>query len=152
MLNLSSVIIRLKQVADFAPQYECDVLVEDEEFRNLLESYPQLAKFPTYLEFLRITGGAHISNKTFSLGIYGFSGMVVPSFEEVVLVEQEHFFQFGEVLYYESNAQCYFVFDLRSEKDSVYEIGENDTGYKLSNSSWIEFLQRFADGDYPGMS
>jgi hypothetical protein len=80
MLNLSSVIIRLKQVADFAPQYECGVLVEDEEFRNLLESYPQLAKFPTYLEFLRITGGAHISNKTFSLGIYGFSGMVVPSF------------------------------------------------------------------------
>lgn len=153
MTTLSLVIDKLKRGADITPQYKSGSLPEiEQQLQELLDGHPQLRHYSDYLEFLRLTGGAHIKNKIFSLGIYGFSGMVVPSFQEVNLLDQGHFFLFGEVLYFELKAQFYFAFDLRTTADQVFEAGDDDAGYRLCSPSWIGFLQRFSDGDYPGMT
>jgi len=150
MRDLSSVIDDLKKIADFTPQYTNGALpAAEQEFNELVTRYPQLNDFVAYLEFLRLTGGVHISNKIFSLGLYGFSGMVVPSFEEVSLIDLEHYFLFGEVLYYQSDTQSYFAFDLPSGKDHVYKAGDDDAAYRLCSSSFVDFLDRFARGDFP---
>src|SRR5262245_39040833 len=152
MLDLSQAIGDLKKTADFTPQYMKEAFTEVlEEFHELLNRFTKINNLSTFLEFLRLTGRAHISNKIFSLGIYGFSGMVVPAFAEVSLIDLEHYFVVGEVLYVRSKAQFYFAFDLRLKKDQVYIAGDDDADYRLCSSSFVELLERFARGDYPGI-
>src|SRR5262245_44362263 len=101
-MNLSSVIEALKRVAVVTPEYEGnDVFAEiKEQYESLIETYPRLKDYTTYLDFLKMTGGAHIHSQDFSLGIYGFGGYVVTSFDEGLFLDQGRYFHFGEVLYH----------------------------------------------------
>jgi hypothetical protein len=155
MTSLSSVIERLRSVAIVTPEYQgVDVFAAiQEDYEELLETYPGLKNYPDYLKFLRQTGGAHIHNQQFSLVIYGFGGYVVPSFEEGVFLDRERFFLFGEVLYtaQPDPSTLFFAFDLRSERDTVYCLVEEQSDYTPCAASFIGLLVDFAEGRYPGL-
>jgi len=151
MITLASVIENLSSVAKIVPEYDNpDVFSED--YENLLESYPRLKDYPDYLAFLRGTGGAHIHNQNFSLGIYGFGGYVVASFDEGVFLDQARYFQFGEVLYTKQPEPIYFfAFDIESERDLVYSSSNGQSEYTFSSSSFVELLLEFANRQYPAL-
>jgi hypothetical protein len=149
MIMLSSVIEKLSTVAKIVPEYE-DPNVFSEEYEDLLKSYPRLKDYSDYLEFLRRTGGAHIYNQDFSLGIYGFGGYVVASFDEGVFLDQARYFQFGELLYTKRSEPIYFfAFDLESDQDVVYSSPNGRSEYTFCSSSFSELLLKFANGKYP---
>ncbi|MGH7847472.1 MAG: hypothetical protein ACREQW_20190 [Candidatus Binatia bacterium] len=149
MITLSSAIEKLSAVAKIVPEYE-NPNVFSEEYEDLLKSYPRLKDYSDYLEFLRRTGGSHIYNEDFSLGIYGFGGYVVASFDEGVFLDAARYFQFGEVLYTQRPEPIYFfAFDLQSEQDRVYSSPNARSEYTFCSSSFVELLLEFANGKYP---
>ena len=151
MITLSSVIETLSSVAKIVPEYD-KLNIFSEEYEDLLKSYPRLKDYSDYLEFLRRTGGAHIHNQDFSLGIYGFGGYVVASFDEGVFLDQGRYFQFGEVLYTKRPEPIYFfAFDFESQRDVVYSSPNGQSEYTFCSSSFVELLLEFADGTYPAL-
>jgi hypothetical protein len=153
-MNLQDVVAALKRVATFAPEYnERTVLAEIKEpYESLIKSYSQLKNYPVYLDFLKMTGGAHIHNHEFSLGIYGFRGQIVTSFDEGLFLDQDRYFHFGEVLYsIPADLVFVFAFDLRSAVDNVYISPIEESNYSLCCGSFSELLNRFANGAYPGL-
>jgi hypothetical protein len=151
-MDIYSAIEALRSFATFSPEYEGEnIFVEiKDSYERLLDSYPRLKSYSTYLNFLKFTGGAHIHNQDFSLGIYGFGGYVVASFEEGLFLDQDRYFQFGEVLYHAEPDLVYvFAFDLDSKKDMVYISPIDQTDYIFSCISFIQLLNNFASGQYP---
>lgn len=154
-MALSILIEKIKAVAKFSPEFETDEELSSirKSYQDLLELYPALTEYPAYLEFLRLTGGAHIHNADFSLGIYGFGGEIVTSFEEGLFLDSERYFLFGEVLYLSNpDEEFALAFDFDSKQDLVYisPIGESD--YTLCADSFLELLEKFSTGAYPGQS
>lgn len=151
MITLSSVIDKLSLVAKIVSEHD-NLNVFSEEYEDLLKLYPRLKNYSEYLEFLRRTGGAHIHNQIFSLGIYGFGGYVVASFDEGVFLDQGRYFQFGEVLYLQQPEPIYFLaFDLETERDLVYSSANGHSEYNSCSSSFVELLLEFANGKYPAL-
>jgi hypothetical protein len=154
-MDLADIIEKLKAVAELVPEYEGDpqdiYLTIKESFDSFLVRYPHLSHCPDYLEFLRSTAGAFIDHPEFSLGIYGFNGYVVTSFEERRLFLDRHrYFHFGDVLYPKRGGEIYvFAFDFHSEKDEVYVAANERWEYELCSPSFKELLLGFAEGKYP---
>ena len=141
----------LKKIAVFTPEYD-QAEAFKEPYQELLDLYPALNHYTAYLDFLKATGGAHIHNKKFSLGVYGFGGYVVTSFDEGLFLDQERYFHFGEVLYHAQPDPIYvFAFDFRLQVDTVYLSPIEESDYRLCCNSFVELLSRFATGEYPGL-
>ena len=151
-MNLQSVLEELRKVAVISQEYPANAFSEfKESYEGLLESYPALTHYPDYLEFLKTTGGAHIHNQEFSLGIYGFGGYEVTSFDEGLFLDQERFFHFGEVLYHAQPDPVYvFAFDLRSEVDKIYTSPIERSDYTLAGNSFLELLANFSTKGHSG--
>jgi hypothetical protein len=116
----------------------------------LVRSCPALARYPTYLEFLRSTGGAHIHNREFSLGIYGFGGEIVTSFAEGQFLDDNRYFQFGEVLYHRQPDPVFvFAFDLKALSDQVVTSAIERSDYRPCAHSFVALLQAFIRGEMP---
>ncbi len=74
------------------------------------------------MDFLRLTGGADITNNHFSLGIYGVFGINVPSLEDYDVIDRGSYFVFGDVVFSKQEDICYFAFDSHDAQDSVYFV------------------------------
>jgi hypothetical protein len=154
---MEEVVERLSSVTDFTPEYEGEsediFLTIKESYDSLLRRYPRLESYGGYLEFLRRTGGAFIDHQDFSLGIYGFEGYVVTSFNESRLfLDRNRYFHFGDVLYADHPDLIYvFAFDFESEKDIVLVAENEKWEYAPCSPSFKELLLGFASGRYPAM-
>ncbi|MDI1478914.1 hypothetical protein [Polyangium sp. y55x31] len=130
--------------------------VPDEDFSayrdELLAETPALAKQTAYLAFLRRTGGVNLENDELSLGLYGFSGELVPSVtDEGPFVDQERYFQFGEVLYSGPPEERYvFALDLQSDSQAVWVSPFESSAYVPCCGSIVDLLEAFAAGRRPG--
>ena len=153
-MTLNSAMTSLGRVTVISPEYEgadAPAAIAG-PLEQLTESYPRLRDYTDYLDFLRLTGGAHIHNKTFSLGVYGFGGYLVTSFDEGLFLDQGHYFRFGEVLYHAHPDPVYvFAFDLRSAMDAVYVSPIERSDYTFCCASFTELLNAFAVGKLPGL-
>lgn len=145
------VIANLKQIADVTPEYEDEDVasVVEEPFEDLLQRYPKLKHLKNYLDFLTLTGGAHISNQQFSLGIYGFGGYLVPSFDEGEFLDGDRYFQFGDVKFFD-NPELVLAFDLESKQETVFISEFEKPNYKSLECDFIGLLNKFSDGHLPG--
>jgi len=153
-MTLNLVLEKLKTIAAFTPEFEADEVSAaiNESYHNLVEAHPALRNYSTYLEFLQLTGGAHIHNTDFSLGIYGFGGYIVTSFDEGLFLDSERYFQFAEVLYpLHSNKEFVFAFDFKLKHDLIYISPLEHSNYILCSISFLELLTNFADGIYLGL-
>lgn len=154
MITLSSALKKFSLAAEVVPEYEGPDLFSEikEQYEGLLQSYPQLKNYSAYLEFLRLTGGAHIHNENFSLGLYGFGGYVVASFDEGLFLDQDRYFIFGEVLYTMKPEPVYFfAFDLQSNDDKVYASPDEKSEYNFCSPSFTDLLLEFTNGKYPAL-
>lgn len=156
MVTISSAVEKLKAAAEFIPEFEGDDVfaVVREPYESLLDEYPQLKRYPDYLEFLRATGGAFINHPDYSLGIYGFEGYVVTSFaEDRLFLDRERYFHFGDVLYPAVSGMIYVLaFDFQSELDRVL-VSENEAWeYSECSPSFARLLLDFAGGKRPGLT
>jgi len=134
--------------AEFPPESSRDEI--ETALNELLSEYPQLARFTAYVEFLRLTGGAHIHNQDYSLGIYGFGGYLVTSFDEGLFLDKDRFFLFGETLYHSHPEPVHvFAFDLKADTDLVFTSPVERSDYALCAASFLDLLNRFASGAYP---
>ena len=147
-----TIIDKLKQIAVFTPEYERknNTSKGDDRIIHLLTVYPYISPYKHYLNFLECFGGAHIKSSDFSLGIYGFEGVVVSALEEGDALDLDRYFIFGEVLYYKPiNDSFIFAFDIKTEKDAIFICSKNDFKYHLCRPSFNDFLLSFTDKDYP---
>lgn len=152
MITASSVIDKLKTVADYTPEFEGENIFPEiqQSYTELLEKYPKLNDYPDYLEFLRQTGGAYIDHKDFSLGIYGFGGYVVTSFDEGSFLDQERYFLFGEVLFKAEPEINYFLaFDFQSPGELILMKPDELSQYRPCCHGFLQLLEDFANGRYP---
>jgi hypothetical protein len=153
-MNLQSAIDKIEKVATVTPEFEPNTAVSDIERGrlSLLSTYPVLSNYTDYLELLRITGGVHIHNSDFSLGIYGFGGYVVTSFDEGLFLDQDRYFRMGEVLYHTQTEPSYaLAFDLYRTQDAVYISLIEQSNYEICCNSFVELIEGFAAGKYPGL-
>jgi hypothetical protein len=151
-MSLQSAIKALKRRATFTPEYQPDGASSEIErgCQSLLGTYPDLKNYSDYLEFLKMTGGSHIHNRDFSLGIYGFGGYVVTSFDEGLFLDEERYFRFGEVLYQAQPDPVYaFAFDFQKADDVVHISPIDESCYAPCCSSFAELVEDFAAGNYP---
>jgi hypothetical protein len=153
-MDIHTIISNLKKVATFTPEFFGKNILEalQPEYDLLIQNYPGILQYPNYLDFLKLTGGVHIHNQDFSLGIYGFGGYIVASFEEGWFLDQDHFFQFGEVIYPGHSDQVYvFAFDFHSKEDMVYVSPIETSEYKVCAKSFKHLLMNFAAKKYPAI-
>jgi hypothetical protein len=153
MTKLSLALERLKSVATVTPEFQgSDVYAGiKEQYDDFLRTYPSVAGLHDYLEFLRLTGGAHAHNQVFSLVLYGFGGYVVPSFDEGLFLDRERYFLFGEALYPrqpEPNA-VFFAFDTALD-GAVCWVREEHGAFTHCADSFSDLLLDFAEARYPG--
>lgn len=151
-MNLEAAISALKETATFTPEFLPDnVQAETQEGLNvLLSEYPSLVRFPAYLTFLRLTGGAHIHNQDFSLGIYGFGGYVVTSFDEGLFLDKDRYLRVAEILYHQKPEPIYsLAFDLEAESDMVFSSPIENSDYSPCAESFLALLNSLARGLYP---
>jgi hypothetical protein len=153
---IENVIGKLRSVADF--RTECEPLgfsVFEEAYARLLTMYPRLAQFTSYLEFLRLTGGAFVDTEQYSLVIYGFGGEVAVSFEEPRLfLDRGRYFHFadfvrpvqGDSIRIQGDIINILAFDLCSDSDVVYVAEDGIWLYEHFADSFCIMLKRFADG------
>ena len=147
---------KFRSVADV--QTECEPLdfaVFEEAYKRFLATYPQLARFSSYLQFLRLTGGALIDTQEYSLVIYGFGGDVAISFEEPRLfLDRNRYFHFadfvrpvqGDSIRIQGDIIHILAFDLYSDSDVVYIAEDGVWTYECFADSFCNMLQRFAEG------
>ena len=148
-MNVQSTIVALKSVATVTPEFPPEAVETEttEELAALVTKYPALTKFSDYVEFLKLTGGAHIHNEEFSIGFYGFGGFVVTSFDEGLFLDDDRFFCFGEVLYYQKPEPVYvFAFDFESDSDLVLTSPIEESDYVVCATSFLGLLNSFAGG------
>lgn len=154
--DVSSLLQSMGRSAEVHPEHAAGALPDGfvSSFDELLRSFPQLHEHPTYLEFLRLTGGAHIENEAFSLGIFGFGGHIVTSLdEEGPFVDMDRYFQFGDVLYPgPPESRFVLAFDLESHRDTVLISPFERSEYSPCCESFAELLESFVSGRYPGVS
>jgi hypothetical protein len=145
---------RLAEVATVTPEYTGDGVAAAVQplIARLIEAYPRVASCSEYLDFLRIGGGAHISNRTFSLGVYGFEGYVVASLEERALIDQDRYFLFGESLMLDIEEEVFLFLDLAELGAPVCWQTADDPTYRVCCTSFTELLIRYAHGTYCNMS
>lgn len=151
-MNLQSTIDVLKSTATLTPEFSPEIAeaANQKALSSLVIEYAELRKFLSYLEFLKLTGGAHIHNQEFSLGIYGFGGYVVTSFDEGLFVDGNRYFRFAEVLYKRNPEPVYvFAFDLQAESDLVLTSPIEQSDYVLCAPTFLALLNSFARGVYP---
>jgi hypothetical protein len=99
-----------------------------------------------------LTGGAHIHNQEFSLGIYGFGGYVVTSFDEGLFLDNDRYFGFGEVLYYRKPEPVWVLaFDFERDSDQVFTSPIEESDYVQCANTFLALLNDFARGTYPGV-
>lgn len=151
MSIFNPVIAKLKRIADFTPEYEDEDVasIVKEPYEELLLRYPRLICYKNYLDFLKLTGGAHISNQQFSLGIYGFGGYLVPSFDEGEFLDENRYFQFGEIKFF-NFPELVLAFDLDSKEETVFISEFEEPNYKTLDCDFIDLLNSFSDGRLPG--
>jgi len=152
-MTLQLVLESLRRIAMVTPEYEGDNVgaVTDAQVTELLQQYPSLVAHKDYLEFLRMTGGAHIRNARFSLGVYGFGGYVVPSLNEELVVEDDRYFNFGDVLYEDNQLEILFFWDIKDSAAEGCFARALDTPYFRCADSFTTLLQLFANGHAPGV-
>ena len=151
-MNLQTTIAALKSVATVTPEFPPEVVETEtrEDFSALVREHPTLTKFAGYLEFLKLTGGAHIHNQEFSLGIYGFGGYVVTSFDEGLFLDSGRYFRFGEVLYHRKPEPVWvFAFDFESVSGLVFTSPIEESDYVLCATTLPGLLNNYARGVYP---
>ena len=147
---LRSMIESIKQIANFTTEFTDKIsahlrLVEIEQ---LTKRYPSLLNYSSYLDFMKLTGGAHIHNEKFSLGMIGFNGFLVPSFEEGVL-DRERYFRFAEFqLNTEGKPEFVFAFDFESGYDKVFSSKIHESKYVEFAANFEAFLSAISTGTY----
>jgi hypothetical protein len=145
---------QIEEVATLTPEYRGNNVVAStgQLIAALLDAYPALAACDDYIRFLRAHGGAHISNRKFSLGIYGFEGYVVASLEERSLVEEGRYFLFGELLIAGAEDELFLFFDLsrsvEASAPSVFWRTLDDPAYRACCASFLLLLSRCAEGTF----
>lgn len=152
-MSVSTTLDEVRRTAAVTPEFDpADLGLVEEPLGELLAEHPALSGFPDYVEFLRSTGGAHIHNADFSLGLYGVGGEVVTAFDEGVFLEGNRYFIFGEALYTsQPEPVVFFAFDLQSGGDEVYFRLDETSEYTRCSASFLEFLAGFGAGRYPGL-
>jgi hypothetical protein len=144
---------RLRAIAEFVPELEGDDVPSavHDDLQNLIQSYPHLSRYDDYLTFLSLTAGAFVTNSAFSLGLYGFVGNAVPSFDEPRLfLDRGRFFHFGDVMYPPIDNKIYVLaFDLSLHDDSVLVTEDEVWEYTAVSPSFAQLLSDFARGRYP---
>lgn len=143
--SLEEAVNNIRRVANFEPDQEPGESEANAGLDKLLTTYPTLASFDNYVEFLRCYGGAYVACPAFSLGIYGFSGYNVPSFDEGNFVSRDHYFNFADIQYSgDPHAIEFFHFDLRLTLDKVYRRIDKSEDFDLSQDSFVAFLHWIA--------
>lgn len=154
-MKIQEAITSLKQVSDFTPEFEHEdaVVSVQDPLKAFLATYPQLQRYPDYLDFLRLTGGAFIDSPHFSLALYGFGGDVVTSFNEPRLfLDRDRYFHFADVVYPERpDLILVFAFDFRDKDSTVYVSEDGVWQYEYCASSFAGLLSKFADGALPSI-
>lgn len=151
-MNAQSILAALKSVATVTPEFPPEAVETEttEALAALMREYPALTKFSDYLEFLKLTGGAHIHDQEFSLGIYGFGGYVVTSFDEGLFLDNGRYFCFGEVLYYRKPEPMYvFAFDFEADSDLILTSPIEESDYVVCATTFLGLLNSFARAKYP---
>jgi hypothetical protein len=145
---------RLAEVATITREYTGDGVAAAVQplIAQIIEAYPPVASCSEYLNFLHTGGGAHISNRVFSLGVYGFEGYVVASLEERALIDQDRYFLFGESLMLDTEEEDFLFLDLAEPGAPVCWQTADDPTYRTCCTSFTELLIRFAYGTYCNMS
>ena len=116
----------------------------------LVEEYPGIAGYGDYLDLLRATGGVYTENDDIDLGLYGFGGESVTSFDEGNFLDQDRYFLFGELMHLKDSADpLLLAFDTQSGSDEVLYTTEEPGEYTPFASSFAELLEKLARGDYP---
>lgn len=151
MVPNNNLIRRLSEVAEFVTEYDPEEAADITEgpLAELVGKYPGIEKFSQYISFLKMTGGAFASTSEFSLGIYGFEGHVVKSFDEGLFLDQDRFFLFADVMYPDMKNIIYFAFDITTREDSVFMSADEDPTYAICATSFEAWLSRFILGNYP---
>jgi hypothetical protein len=122
----------------------------EEEARDLVDEYPGIASYDDYLALLRATGGTYTVNDDIDLGLYGFGGEGVTSFEEGNFLDEERYFLFGELMAQHGDGNSLLLaFDTRAGSDAVLYTTEELGEYTPFASSFRDLLTKLARGDYP---
>jgi hypothetical protein len=150
-MNPRHILDDLKQVATVALEFADHkaLMAVGDKYEKLLADFPQLGTHPAYLDLLGATGGAHVHNSLFSLGLYGFGGYLVPSFDEGPFVDEDRYFIFGEVLYFGTGVEAVFAFDMQASSDLVYISPLSVPHYRCCCESFLQLLEAFVVGPYP---
>ena len=151
MSTYQEIFAQSKSGISFVPEFEGDNVsaLVNTHFAELLQRYPPLSRYHNYLDFLNNTGGAHIHDERFSLGIYGFGGYLVPSFDEGEFLDNDRYFQFADVMYYQ-DPELVFAFDFESNGEDIYIANFKDLNYFPVGCDFYTLLKRFADDQLPG--
>ena len=116
----------------------------------LVEEYPGIAGYGDWLDLLRATGGTYTLNDDIDLGLYGFGGESVTSFEEGDFLDQDRYFLFGELMSRHGDGDSLLLaFDTRSGSDQVLYTTEDPGRYTPFASSFRDLLTKLSRGDYP---
>jgi len=116
----------------------------------LVEEYPGIERYEDWLGLLRATGGTYTRNQDIDLGLYGFGGEGVTSFEEGNFLDQDRYFLFGELMSQHGDGDpLLLAFDIRSAADQVLYTTEDPGEYTPFASSFRDLLTKLARGDYP---
>ena len=116
----------------------------------LVEEYPGIASHAAYLDLLRATGGVYTENDDIDLGLYGFGGESVTSFDEGNFLDRDRYFRFGELMPLKGDAEpLLLAFDTQSGSDRVFYTTEEPGEYTPYASSFRDLLAKLARGDYP---
>ncbi|SRR5690349_1789162 len=120
------------------------------EARDLVDEYPGIAPYEDYLGLLRATGGSYTYNKDIDLGLYGFGGEGVTSFEEGNFLDEGRYFLFGELMPQHGDGDSLLLaFDTQSGSDAVLYTTEALGEYTPFASSFRDLLTKLSRGDYP---
>lgn len=122
----------------------------EEPAEALVDEYPGIASYTDYLDLLRATGGVYTENDDIDLGLYGFGGESVTSFEEGNFLDQDRYFLFGELMHLRGDAEpLLLAFDTQSGSDQVLYTTEDPGEYTAFATSLRDLLAKLALGDYP---